>query len=373
MRVLIISVTCGEGHNSIARAIKNELTQRNHEAEIIDLYENSKFDQFLNDKAFIFAQKTIPKLYEKIWFMEKKRVPEKRYSGGLQPALKKPKNHILNKIQKYSPDAILCTQSYPSGLINNYIRDGLIPNIKTYTILTDYCVHPYWECSYLLDYIFIPHSSVTDELISRGFSSNQIVVSGIPIHEKFSKNISKAEARSKLKLKDNFTVLIMGGGLGLSNPIKVLKSLTKVTAPINVCVVCGRNEKLFKKLTKFVQKKKLDNFKIYGFVDFIETLMDASDITISRGGATSITEALYKNLPIVFREKLYINEKLNQNLFIENGFGLKLEKDNKADELVLKLINNPKILEEIVEKQKECNKPNAVKIIVDQIENKKHE
>lgn len=359
----------------MARALRNELEQREHDIKIIDLFESNKLETFINDKCFLFTQRHIPKLYEKIWLNERKRDPEKRYSCSLQGQIKKVKSNILEKINNYAPDAIICTHFYASALINNLIKENLILGIKTYTILTDYCVHPYWECSYLIDYAFIPHSSVKADLISKGFKENQLIETGIPVHNKFFNKIDKLDARNKVGLSDKFTILILLGGLGLSNPKPVLKSLAKIKDLVNVVVICGRNKKMFNQLSGFVKKNHLESFKIYGFVDFIDTLMDACDITISRGGATSITESLYKNLPIVFREKLYINEKLNEELFIKNNFGIKLEKDSKADELVLKLINEPQILENILKSQKECNKLNTPKIIAEHIEkqNKKHE
>lgn len=376
MNILIISMTCGEGHNSMARAIRNELEKREHTVSIVDIYENNKFDKFFNDYGFRLSQKFFPKLFDKIWFKQRERDPEKRYSGGIQGSIKKPKKFILQKINEFKPDAIICTHYYASALISNLIRENLISDIKTYSILTDYCLHPYWESSHLVDSVFIPHNSVESDMIKKGFKKSQLVESGIPINEKFFNKIDKKEARKELNMPDKFSILILLGGFGFSNPKTVLKSLSNIKDDITVSVVCGRNKKLYKSLSKFVKKNGLeDSFKIYGFISNMDILIDASDVAISRAGATTITECLYKNLPLLFREKLYINEKLNEELFIENNLALKLSKDKLADIEVLNLIKNPKILEDIRTSQQKFEKLNSIKIIADTIENdiKKHD
>ena len=52
MRTLIISMTCGEGHNQIAKAIKRELDDRNEESKIIQLYGYSEKEISRQNKAF---------------------------------------------------------------------------------------------------------------------------------------------------------------------------------------------------------------------------------------------------------------------------------------------------------------------------------
>ena len=40
MKFLILTVTTGQGHNQTASALKDEVTNRGHEAEILDVLEH---------------------------------------------------------------------------------------------------------------------------------------------------------------------------------------------------------------------------------------------------------------------------------------------------------------------------------------------
>lgn len=42
MKILLLSMTCGEGHNSIAKSVKNYLESRDVECKIVDIYRSDK-------------------------------------------------------------------------------------------------------------------------------------------------------------------------------------------------------------------------------------------------------------------------------------------------------------------------------------------
>ena len=49
-KVLILTMTCGEGHNAIAKSIANELTKNNTDCKIVDVFESKqKLKKFYND------------------------------------------------------------------------------------------------------------------------------------------------------------------------------------------------------------------------------------------------------------------------------------------------------------------------------------
>ena len=64
MKVLIISMTCGEGHNQIAKALKNALDDKKEEAKIIQLYGFSQKAVTNQNQIFLNACKYIPHLYD---------------------------------------------------------------------------------------------------------------------------------------------------------------------------------------------------------------------------------------------------------------------------------------------------------------------
>ena len=85
----------------------------------------------------------------------------------------------------------------------------------------------------------------------------------------------------------------------------------------------------------------------------------------TRGGGSAITEQIVKNIPIIFREKLIINEKINKKIFTDFGVGLSMNRISDAPKILEFLLKNPLELEEIKKRQKLFVKENFVKNIVD--------
>ena len=72
-KVLILTMTCGEGHNAIAKSIANELTKNNTDCKIVDVFESKpKLKKFYND-SYLFLCKHFPKTYQFFWQKQRGR------------------------------------------------------------------------------------------------------------------------------------------------------------------------------------------------------------------------------------------------------------------------------------------------------------
>jgi len=223
MKTLIISMTCGEGHNYIAKAIKSELDLLNEDCKIIQLYGYSDKEVQRQNKLFLNTCKYIPSLYEKIWLKLRSRNP-KRPSSIVKKTIKSCDKYLLSEIEKYNPDNIICTHNNASAVISYFKKENKIPaHIKTYTIAFDYCVCPYWEFSTDCDYIITPHEFTHNEYLEKGFNSAQLLPFGLPVDEKYTKSINKQQARETLGINPEiFTVALYSGGNCLSKASKFI-------------------------------------------------------------------------------------------------------------------------------------------------------
>ena len=86
MRVLILSVTTGEGHNSTAKALKKQFVESGNECEVLDVYLSaSKGIYEIISKGYLLAVDAFKSIYEKIYkALEKKKKESERY-GILAP------------------------------------------------------------------------------------------------------------------------------------------------------------------------------------------------------------------------------------------------------------------------------------------------
>ena len=365
MKTLIISMTCGEGHNYIAKAIKKELDEKKEDSKIIQLYGFNEKEVQKQNKLFLSACKYIPHIYEQVWLKLRKRNPKKK-SSIINGVIKDCKEYILKEIQEYNPDNIICTHNNAGAVVAYLKNNNKISNkVKTYAIAFDYCLCPYWESCVDLDYIITPHEFTHSSYIERGFKENQLLPFGLPVDEKYTKEIDKKEARKTLNIDENkFTVALYSGGNCLSKASTIIKTLTKSKLDIQIIAICGKNKKEFEKVNKFIQKNNLTNILNIGFCTNLDVVYSASDVVISRGGGMGLTEQINKKVPFVLREGLIINERINKKLFDDMGVGKAMNKLSDAPKILKELITNPQILEQMTDKAKELCKPNSTREFV---------
>lgn len=365
MKVLIVSMTCGEGHNQIAKAIKNKLDSKNVESKIIQLYGFSEREIIKQNKMFLRACKFIPHLYGSIW----ERMRKKPFKGYIKGVIKDCEKHIQKQIEDYNPDAIVCTHNNAGAVVANLKKEGKLQNhVKTYSIVFDYCLCPYWESNNEIDFIILPHENMKDEMIKRGFIEEQLLPFGLPIDEKFTRVIDKKTARSELGLDaDKFTVILYSGGNCLSSAYKIIKKLNKCKSNIQIVAICGRNKKEFNKIEKFIKKTGQTNILNLGFCDCLDKVFSAGDVVFSRCGGMGLTEQINKHIPFILREKLIINEKINKYYFAYLGLAIAMDKLKEASKIVDDLVENREKLKLMIEKSVEFAKPSSTSNLVEHI------
>lgn len=59
-----------------------------------------------------------------------------------------------------------------------------------------------------------------------------------------------------------------------------------------IAIVCGKNKKQYKQAISIRDKKGLSNLKVFGFVDFVHSLINISDVVITKCGASTFMEIL---------------------------------------------------------------------------------
>ena len=364
MRVLIISMTCGEAHNSTAKALKTSLDAKGAVCEIVQLYGFDEDRVARKNKTYITVTKVIPKIYERIWF----RTREKPIKSYIEGVIKDCKDYALKNITAFNPDAIVCTHCEAGAVVARLVENGEInKNIKTYSVVLDYCLSPYWENDAGLDFIVYPHENMLDEMLSKGFKNEQLLPHGIPVNEKFTKEYDKSKAREELGAdKEMFTVALYSGGNCVSSAYAAVKKLLKCKADIQIIAVCGRNKKEFDKIETLKAKKGLTNILNFGFCDCLEKVYAAADVVITRGGM-GVTEQINAQIPFVLREKLITCERLNAEFFEKFGLCIRIKKAGDISGIIDSLANDSNKLRDMREKAKCFCKPSATADFIEHI------
>ena len=379
MKILILTMTAGEGHNFIAKALSKQFNDMNIENKIYDIYSSNALKFKINSKGYLLCYKLIPHIYSAIWTCCKKKNYKNIEHGAFLNELKPLAQANQQVIEEYQPDAIVCTTNYASGLVCYLKNKHLIDtNIKIFTLLTDFLPHPFWEYSRLCDYIITPDMYSFQQLVDKGFcpeniekNSARIVPLGFPLNKNSltPPTNTKDEIRKKLGLQDKFTVMIIGGGFGIGKNAKVAKHLLKHKLDIQILSMGGRNAKNITKVNRIIKKYKTKNIVNYGFVDNLYELMDASDCVISRGGCSTLNEAMARQLPIITRENLRINEKENALYLQQLGITVKMKHFRDLHKIVKDLQEHPEKLEQMRQNCKSYFKDNSTQAICEFIAN----
>lgn len=343
MKVLILSVSAGLGHLKVSKSLKDYIIDKdeNNEVEIIDILEyvspvlNKLFTEY-----YLRALKYIPEIYSYIYKKEakeasptsKKKKKRKNKKFKINNKLMEEKEEIkisdlFNKlilekklrelIEDIEPDWIISTHPFIGELLE-VIEEKVKLKSKIMTIVTDYVAHPSW-ISKSTDYYIFPSERLSCELETLGVQMNKVSYFGIPINQKFKKELDKEELYRKYKIEnERFTYLLMGGGYGIGNMEKDARLILEWENDCNIIIACGKNKDLFKAM------KKIEDNRIYPFefTENINELMAMSDLIISKPGGVTLTESMAMNLPIAIREYLPGQEERNIQFILNNHIGI---------------------------------------------------
>lgn len=358
MKILILSVKTGMGHHQTGLALKNEFEKNGAACVMLDAFEN--VNTVLSEtisKGYLFSTKLTPKMYGRIYTMAEKKqstdpgVLQKTLSGLLS-------SKLMKFINTYEPDAIICTHIFAAQVISSLKQKGKI-NCLTLGIITDFTIHPFWEET-CLDYYVTASRMLNFQLEKKGISQKRALPVGIPIHPKFSKTMPKQDARRLLGIDDGPTVLVIMGSMGYGNIMKQLVMLDNMPGDFQILCVCGNNKRLYALVSKRTWKK---NMRVYGYVDNVDIMMDASDVIVTKPGGLTTSEFLAKGLPAIVLDPIPGQEDRNVEFLLNNGLAIKVSKTFPIDEAMYQLLLHDWHMKMLSDAARFMGKPNAAQDI----------
>ncbi|MBI4846124.1 MAG: glycosyltransferase [Candidatus Omnitrophica bacterium] len=365
--VLILYISDNSGHYRAAKAIEEALNKASPGLKIRNInsfnYTNPILEKIINS-VYNKVIKAKPEVWEYLYDNQKIA----RRTRRLRKLIHRFNSKKLKKlIFSFKPDIVICTQAFPCGMFADLKRTFKL-NIPLVGVLTDYAPHSYWMYHNVDAYI-VPGEKSKRRFISVGIDAKKVFPLGIPISPKFSYSYERKEVLEKLNLDEDIpTVLIMGGGQGLGPIEELIFAINTIERPFQVIVVCGVNKRLKKWLEERVKlfRKKM---AIIGYSREVETLMDASDLIVSKPGGLTTTEALTKGLPIVIVNPIPGQEAKNTEFLLQEGVAVKAKDPLHAAILIEELLNDPKRLKNMKAAALKHARPDSAKKIAELILN----
>ena len=338
MKCMILTVTVGNGHNAVAKAMAEELNSRGHEVKTVDLYKNHRFVSYIiSDLGFDLGFK-FPNLANKLFLNAKKTgsTPFTRFNKSI-------KKELLSQINEFQPDVIISSHVAGRLFVAKYSAEFVKP-VKSVFFVTDFDVPPSLDKTFTDDYIIIPYPVFREELQKNGFKDDHIKTFGIPVNKSFYQPVLRKDARKRLEFdldSKKLTILMMGGLKGSGKLFKTLKKLAP-EPNFQIIFACSKNTKLKKKADKFIAKRKpAASIITCGMISSIADAMACSDLMLGKAGCLTCIECIERGLPMFLYGDVAYPERQNAEFLTAKKCAITL----KPHDNVVEVIKNANLTE----------------------------
>ncbi len=195
-------------------------------------------------------------------------------------------------IKRFKPDIAIGTGGFASGPLLHVAASKNIPSLiqeqNSYPGITNKLL------SKKVDKVCVAYDG-----LERFFPKNKIIKTGNPVRQDLLEiNIKTVEAKDFFKLKHGkYTLLVIGGSLGARRINQLIEEELEFLKTQNVQIIwqCG---KLY--YEDYKRYNELDFVQVYPFLNNMDFAYAASDIIISRAGASSVSELCIVGKPVIF-------------------------------------------------------------------------
>lgn len=359
-RILLVYATAGTGHKKAALAIKKAFDGMKTDAEIdiIDSldYTNASF-KWSYPNYYIFMVNRIPGLWGFGYYSLDNKIFYSLVSWI---------RHLVNWINARALAKFMREGNYDVIVSTHFLATDIafmegkkrIP-ARIINVVTDYLPHSFWIAKGIDTYV-VAHEKTKSVLMAKyAIPQDKIKVLGIPIDPVFAVTKDKKAIKAARDITEGlFTVLVGSGGFGVGPIVELVKAFKGTDIPMQLLVVCGKNESLAVDIKALAKDMKI-RVKVYGYVDYMDELMEAADIIVTKTGGMMSSEALAKDLPIVGIAPIPGQETRNYNILSESGVVLGKGDIESVPGLVEKLYKEGALREEMIARIRRIKNPDA--------------
>ncbi len=351
-KYLLLYLKTGSGHLAPAKSIA-KILEKNFGDEIepilIDGFEKTnKIVKWIIEGGYRTLQSKAKWFYETLYAVYKFNFIAQTNSRLISIFVKP---YFREIFKTYKPRKIIIFHFFLIEPLYEVMSEIKI-TIPVITVVTDpYTAHPLWFLRKDQNFIIFSER-LKNWCIHKGINKENIHLFSFILNDKFSKTL-KADDVLKIKREMGFdnkkkVVLILGGGDGMPQGLKILKTLNKTIIDFELAIICGQNKTLFQKATQ-LKEKNIYNLKVFGYVDFIYELLTISDLVITKCGASTFMEILMcKKIPIIINY-IWEQEKGNMEFLIEKRMGIYEPNIKKLPQLISGLFDDENIYSKYIE------------------------
>jgi len=261
------------------------------------------------------------------------RVHEISLSSGTRGTIRK-KITLLFDLARGAVESLLIILKFRPDVVVGFGSISSIPLVllgwfsRSTTIIHEQNVAPGRANKFLAN--FVDRITISFQESEKYFKrqKRKLVLTGNPLRKSIFRT-EKQEARKFFGLdQDKFTLLVMGGSQGSHRlNLAFLEALDKFpkASAWQIIHLSGADD--FAALKEVYAHKKVSDVRIFGLLKEISQAYSASDLVISRAGATTIAEIIFFNLPAIIIPYPYAgaHQALNARILEERGAAVVIE------------------------------------------------
>lgn len=363
-KLLIASASAGAGHERAASALKRAFDLDGYEgsAQTVDIlqYTRSAFRQIYLRSYFSMIS-ALPWYWRYLYNRWDKKPAHGLERRAMCVIDRLSAGRFIRLVEEQQPTHVICTHFLPAEILAWMRRKGKL-DVPLAVVVTDYDAHRMW-INKGTDRYFVASDYIRGLFISKGAPPEHVTTAGIPIDPVFSQPIDRAEVRAELGLEPDLpAILTIGGGAGVGGMRKTVCALAEC-GDIQILAVTGHNRKLKLELDELALPGPA-KLRTYGFVDYIEKLMAASDLIVTKPGGMSSTECLAVGLPMVLTVPIPGQEERNAAFLVGCGAAFSARDPSQARDVVTEMLADPGRLARMKKAALNVARPHAASDIV---------
>ncbi len=219
--------------------------------------------------------------------------------------------------------------------------------IPTLVVVTDpFTAHPLWFLD--KDHHFIVFSEqLRTHCLQKEIRQDRLTVFPFILNERFG---APAGSKDVLRRRWGFhperrLILIIGGADGIPKGTQIVKHLLRRNPEAEIAVVCGKNHAMRERIAALKASVRLDRLHVFGYVDSVHEILQASDIVITKCGASMFMETLFAGKIPIVNNYLWEQEKGNVDYLCQNRMGIYEQDTEKLSSWVHKLFSDAQLFD----------------------------
>lgn len=264
-------------------------------------------------------------------------------------------------LKKDQPNVVFATGGYVAAPVGRAAKNCKIP-----LIVFQPDIYPGWAIKFLTRYA--TSIACTSEKSLKYLPVHKAKVTGYPIRKQFLE-ATETKGKTNFALIDNLpTLLVSGGSLGSHSINEIIsKSLSQLLLNMQIIHITGASD--FRKIS--IHKSKLSpieqhRYHVLEYTNDIANAMAASQLTITRAGASILGELPSLGLPAIVIPGNFSDQLNNANLLGEkNAASIISENElHNLPSLIIEILSNSERQQSMANNMKNLYTPNATDKII---------